>query len=93
MPREQAMKEMNVSEVYAFVKLLESRSDSNHYQELSNALKEARRLGNSGLEILGAVKDILLCKEEEIKGILTPEEFAKIKDVIYFVDKIYGRRP
>ncbi len=87
------MKEMNVSEVYAFVKLLESRSDSNHYQELSNALKEAQMSGNSGLEILGAVKDILLRKEEEIKGILTPEEFAKIKDVIYFVDKIYGRRP
>lgn len=87
------MKEMNVSEVYAFVKLLESRSDSNHYQELSNALKEAQESGNSGLEILGAVKNILLRKEKEIRNILTPEEFAKIKDVIYFVDKIYGRRP
>jgi hypothetical protein len=90
---EQAMKEMNVSEVYAFVKLLESRSESNHYQELSNALKEAKSLGSSGLEILGAIKEILLHREKEIKSILTPEEFDKIKDVIYFVDKIYGRRP
>jgi thermostable 8-oxoguanine DNA glycosylase len=77
MPWEQAMKEMNVSEVYAFVKLLESRSDSNHYQELSNALKEAQESGNSGLEILGAIKDIFLRKEKEIKGFLRRRNLLK----------------
>jgi hypothetical protein len=46
-------------------------------------------LGSSGLEILGAIRELLIANRAEIEAILQGND--TIAEIVHFVDKMYGR--
>jgi hypothetical protein len=78
-------------EVYAFVAQLkaeaEKRGDTNFAAELDDALC----LGSSGLEILGAIRKMLIENRAKVESLLGADGQNKAVQVITFVDKAFGR--
>jgi len=77
--------------VYAFIAQLktdaEERGDSSFAAELADVLC----LGSSGLEILGAIRKVLLENRGKVESLLGSEGLNEAAQVIAFVDKAFGR--
>ena len=81
----------NANDVYKFVDQLKLACQKAGETKLFEQLDNALRLGSSGLEILGAIRGVLLKNHALIQELLDSTNRAQVDQVIAFVDKAYGR--
>ena len=81
----------NVGDVYHFVERLKVQCQENGQAELCKKLDDALHLGNSGLEIIGAIQQTLKNNYNVIEQLLGSEGKIVAGRVIAFVDKSFGR--
>lgn len=74
-------------EIYAFVELTMKRCGERGLGDISQQLDDAMHLGSSGMEILGAIRAVLIAQAARLTGIV---EQATIQEVIDFVNKSFG---
>lgn len=77
---------MTTEDVYELVRLLIEKSLRNNDNVLAGKLNDAIQLGSSGLEILGAIRNVFISESNKINRLI---DRKKTKEVIQFVDKIY----
>ena len=78
-------------DVYRFVERLKAESERVGRPELVVQLDDAMHLGSSGLEILGAIRQVLLNNRNAIEALLGAVAKTEAEQVINFVDKAFGR--
>lgn len=78
-------------DVYRFIERLKVESENAGRTELALQLDDAMHLGSSALEILGAIRQVLLNKQNAIEPLLGPPGKREAEQVIAFVDKAFGR--
>jgi len=81
---------MNVNEAYAFVRRLKAAAQKHGRTELVEQLDDALHLGSSGLEILGAIRNIVADNREIIFTLMGPSSQSEVEEIITFADKMYG---
>jgi hypothetical protein len=81
----------NANDVYEFVEELKLACQSAGQTELLEKLKSALCLGSSGLEILGAIREIFVRNRATIQNLLNREKWPQIDEIISFIDNAYGR--
>lgn len=74
-------------ELYALVDFVIQQSRVRGLLDIAQQLEDALHLGSSGLEILGAIKNIFVAQNTELEKILEKE---KIEEVVKYVTKAYG---
>ena len=74
-------------EFYALVDFVIRQSRVRGLLDIAQQLEDALHLGSSGLEILGAIKNIFVAQKAELEKILEKE---KIEEVVKFESKAYG---
>jgi hypothetical protein len=79
-------------DVYKFAETLESISQQSGAIQLTLQLDNAMRLGSSGLEILGAIRQIVIENRTDVERLLGPEGTSRIDQVVAFVDEAFGRK-
>lgn len=77
-----------VNQVYGFVNLVIQRSRSHGDDEVARKLDDAMHLGSSGLEVLGAIRSVILEERVTINNLVGESD---TEDVIRFVDKAFGQ--
>ncbi len=75
------------NEIYEFVELAKNRCRQNGDLEIANQLDDAMQLGSSGLEILGAIKAVLVSQAITLEKLV---DRASIQEVVKYVDQAYG---
>jgi hypothetical protein len=78
---------MTISEVYSFVDYLTRRCQETGRTDPVQKIDEAMHLGSSGLEILGAIRQILIDHSDEIGQIV---EMPRLRNVVTYVAKAFG---
>ncbi len=73
--------------VYEFVNVVIRQCHEQGFADIAQELDGAMHLGSSGLEILGAIRSVLL-KESRTIGTLV--EQSEIEEVVRFVNKAFG---
>src|SRR4051812_844653 len=81
----------DIGDVYQFVGDLRAVAARRGMTALPTQLESALKLGSSALEILGAIREILINNNEQVGRLLGPDGEAQAKQVIAFVDKSFGR--
>jgi hypothetical protein len=79
------------ADVHAFVENLRAACEENACNALSGELQNAMQLGSSGLEILGALKGVLLRNRSEVERLLGTNGRVDVAELIAFVDRAFGR--
>jgi hypothetical protein len=79
------------ADVYRFVERLSSECQTNGAIDLLHQLDDALHLGSSGLEILGAIRHILINNRVAIEQLLGADGKDKAQQIVGFVDREYGR--
>lgn len=75
-------------EVYELTQVLVQKCQERGYDDIAAQLDDALHLGSSALEILGAIRSVFVSESERIVPMIG---HARVKEVIDFVDKSYGR--
>ena len=78
----------SVSDVYEFVNEAIRLCREQEYEDIATRLEEAMHLGSSALEIIGAIRSILIEGQPELLSVLDKDS---IQEVIHFIDASYGR--
>jgi hypothetical protein len=78
-------------DVYQFVEHLKAASQKNGATELYRRLDNAMRLGSSGLEVMGAIRETVSANRDEIERLLGPDGTQHVDQVVAFVDRAFGR--
>ena len=81
----------STGDVYEFVDVLKKESERRGSVSLVARLENALHLGSSGLEILGAVRQVMIENRSEIERCLGNTGIEKANRVIAFIDKAFGR--
>jgi hypothetical protein len=81
----------STDDVYRFVDRLRQECLKGRAEGLSDELDAALHLGSSGLEILGAVRQVLVRNGDTIQRLLGPTGQTESKEIIAFVDRAFGR--
>jgi hypothetical protein len=79
-------------DVYKFAENLKFMSQQSGATQLARQLDDAVRLGSSGLEILGAIRQVVIGNRTDVERMLGPEGRSGIDQVIAFVNEAFGRR-
>ena len=79
------------SEFHQFVENLKEKAAEQEERQLWMALHDALNLGSSGLEIVGAIRWILLENEPLVRRLLGGDPQGQLNAAISFVDRAYGR--
>lgn len=82
---------MNIDEVYRIVEHLIVKAGERGPTELTMQLDDALHVGSSGLEILGAIRQVIIENRDCLDQLLAPTEIDQVDQVISFVDKAFGR--
>ena len=77
-----------VDQVYNFINEIKQGCIKYGYNDIATRLEDAMHLGSSGLEILGAIRTILLEEQTRLLNIANKDE---LNSIVKFVDKAYGR--
>jgi len=80
----------NTGEVYQFVESLRTEASRRGITSLATQLENALNLGSSGLEILGAIRQIITENLQIIRQLLGPDGSSRGEQIIAFVDKSFG---
>ena len=78
-------------DVYQFVERLKTECERHSANELLECLNSAIRMGSSGLEIMGALRKVLLTNTQSIQKLLGSEAEDQARKVVEFVDRAFGR--
>lgn len=79
---------MTPHEFSDFVDRLIAKSTAQGFSDLAQALQEARNLGSSGLEVIGAIRTIIVKNAGTVAFLTSREEGDQ---AIKYVDRAYGR--
>jgi hypothetical protein len=79
------------NDVYQFVDQLKIKLEKRKNLELVKQLDDALCSGSSGLEILGAIQNILVENIGAIESAIAPNELNALNQVISYVNRVYGR--
>ena len=82
---------MTANDVYAFVAQVRTEAEKRGDADFARKLDEALHLGSSGLEIMGAIRKILIENHAKLESLGGSEARNKTAQVIAFVDKAFGR--
>lgn len=77
----------STKEVYEFVHVVVRKCREHGHNDIVQQLDDATHLGSSGLEILGAIKRVFVAEMARLEGIV---DNAKMKDVVQYVNKMFG---
>ena len=77
--------------VFRFIEHLMFESKKRNEMELFKKLDDALNLGSSALEILGAIRAILVENRSTISKLFDSKNIEEADSVIAFVDTVYGR--
>ena len=80
----------SASDVYKVIDELKSECQRHKEHELYHALDDALKLGGSALEILGALRQILLEQRAQVQRLLGPSAQSVVAQIIEYVDLAYG---
>lgn len=81
----------SANDVYAFVAQLRTEAEKRGDTDFATNVDEALHLGSSGLEIMGAIRKILIENHAKLESFGGSEARNKAAQVIAFVDKAFGR--
>jgi hypothetical protein len=81
----------SAGDVYQFVEQVKVASQQRGETGLYEQLNRAMRLGSSGLEILGAVRQTVSENRGEIERLLGPDGGQGVDQVVVFVERVFGR--
>jgi hypothetical protein len=81
----------NLGDVYQFVEILKTEASQRGLTNLATQLENALKLGSSGLEILGAIRQIIIENREIIRQLLGPDGRSRGEQIIDFVDRSFRR--
>jgi hypothetical protein len=81
----------SATDVYELVEQLKVASRNNGLVELGAKLEEAMNLGSSGLEILGAIRNIFIENRPTIERLIGEAGKEQTNQVIVLVDRAFGR--
>ena len=82
------MKIKTTDQMYHFVNRIVGDCRNNGWDDIANGFDDAMNLGCSGLEILGAIRTVLV---EEHLRLLNIAKKDELNNIIEFVDIAYGR--
>jgi len=77
-------------DVYELVDGLKTELNKNGFTDLAAELDDAMHLGSSGLEILGAIRNIFVEHRADIVKLLGPRGESEVNSVVSFVDSSFG---
>jgi hypothetical protein len=75
------------TDVYEFAEFVAKRCRENGDNRIAQQLDDAMHLGSSGLEILGAIKTVLVSEATRLEQLV---DEAKLHEAIAVVDSAYG---
>lgn len=75
------------NEVYEFAELAAKRCREHGYDDIAQQFDDAMHLGSSGLEILGAIKTVVLSQLARLETLF---DRATIEEVAQYVDRAFG---
>jgi hypothetical protein len=78
-------------DVYRFVRRLQTEAERQGVSGLAARLDDAVHLGSSGLEILGAIRQVVLENRSAIERLVGPDGDAEARQIVSFVDRAFGR--
>jgi len=78
-----------IEQMYELVNRVSSSCHETGCDDIATRLDDAMNLGSSGLEILGAIRNVLTEEGARLKGAIKEEE---VQQAIAFVDRSFGRR-
>jgi hypothetical protein len=81
-----------LEDLYSLVDRLKSEAEKHEDTALASRLENALCLGSSGLEILGAIREVLIERQSSIVRLLGSAGADEVKQAITFIDKAFGRR-
>ncbi len=79
------------NDVYTFVAQLKTQAEKRGDTDFARELDEGLRLGSSGLEVLGAIRQILIENQVKVESLLGSDAWKKATNIVIFVDKAFGR--
>jgi len=86
------MKRINsIEDVYQSVEKIKSEARKCNQLELIRQLDDSLNLGSSGLEILGAIREVLLKDRKLIEQLIGFNGKSEVSEIITFIDKSFGR--
>jgi hypothetical protein len=80
-----------VADLYAIIERLEVACKANSYAGLSDEIRAALQLGSSGLETLGAIRQIILRNRSEVERLLGQNGREEVTQIVAFVDGAFAR--
>ena len=78
-----------IEQMYELVNRLSRSCRDVGSNDIAARLDDAMNLGSSGLEILGAIRNVLTEERARLHEVISKEEFQQ---AIAFVDRSFGRR-
>jgi hypothetical protein len=79
------------NDVYQFVNRLKLKLQASQNVKLAKQLDDALQSGSSGLEVLGAIRKILIENGSLIETVIDLNEIDEINQVIAYINRAYGR--
>jgi len=77
----------NTTQVYELINLIITTGENNGLHSVAQELTKALHLSSSGLEILGAIKQILTLNYTELEKIVSRQI---LDEIISFIDNCFG---
>lgn len=78
------------NDVYRLVERLKATCQQEGSRDMFKQLGDAMNLGSSALEILGAIRQVILKNQHDAERLLAENGKADIDAVIAYVDKAFG---
>jgi hypothetical protein len=78
--------------LYETVERIKKESLERGLPDLAAQFEHALALGSSSLEIIGAIKIIIVQNRPMIEAMLAPNGKQRVDEMIDFVDRAYGRK-
>ena len=80
---------MTVEEIYACIESTITKCKDCGYDDLAERFDEALHLGSSGLEILGAIRNVLKDEKNKANELIGK---GQVQQIIDFIESSYGMR-
>jgi hypothetical protein len=75
------------NEIYEFVELTSKKCRENGYDDIAKKLDEALHLGSSGLEILGAIRAVIVSEAPRLEKIV---DEGSVRETVEYVNRAFG---
>lgn len=79
----------NTTEIYKFVNIVSKQCHTDGKDEIALKFENALKLGSSALEILGAIRSLIISERDYLEKYYHAKYLSEIVD---YVDVIFGRK-